>query len=166
MTTETLKNIGMAILLLFVQVVVLNNIHIFGYATPLLLIYCILIAPADMPRWASLVMAFIIGIISDIFANTPGVCAASLTLVAFIQPIYLKMFLSRESPDDLRPSLASLGLTKFFSFSFVLTLLFITVFFTLEEFSFFHWKQWLCLVGGSTAITYLLIFVIEFVRGK
>lgn len=166
MTTDSLKYFGWALLLLFIQAVVLNNIHLFGFATPLMLVYCVILLPVNMPRWVSLVMAFVLGLVSDMFTNTPGVCAASLTFVAFLQPVYLKLFLSRESPEDLQPSISSLGLAKYFSFSFPLTLLFVTMFFTLEEFSFFHWIQWLCLVGGSTAITYLILFVIELVRGK
>ena len=166
MTTDVLKYLGMALLLLFIQVLVLNNIRLYGYATPLMLVYIILLAPANAPRWALLVGGFAVGLVSDIFANTPGVCAASLTLIGFVQPLYLNLFLSRESDDDLVPSIESLGLMKFFSYSFALTLLFLITFYTIAEFSFFHWQQWLYLIGGSTLLTYLLIFVIEIVRSK
>ena len=150
--------------MLLLQVVALNNIHLFGCATPLLLVYIILLMPNNTPRWIVLLGGFILGLISDIFTNTPGVGAASMTLVAFIQPAYLKLFLSRESPEDLQPSLKTLGFTKYLSYSIVLVSLFIVVFFSLEEFAFFHWQQWALYTSGSIVLTYLLIFTIESLR--
>lgn len=164
MTVDLLKGFGLALLLLLLQVVVLNNIHLFGCATPLLFVYIILLAPNNAPRWAVLLVSFLIGLVSDIFSNTPGVGAASMTLIGFIQPVYLKLFLSRESPEDLQPSLSSLGFSKYLSYSLLLVFLFIVVFFSLEEFTFFHWQQWLLYILGSTLLTYLLIFSIESLR--
>ena len=164
MTLDMIKGLGLAVLLMLLQVVVLNNIHLFGCATPLLYVYLILLAPNNAPRWAVMTAGFVLGLISDIFTNTPGVGAASMTLIGFIQPVYLKLFLSRESPDDLQPSLKSLGAAKYLSYSFVLVLLFVTAYFSIEEFTFFHWQQWLFYIIGSTALTYLLIFTIESLR--
>ena len=164
MTTDILKGIALGTLLLLLQVIVLNNIHLFGCATPLLFVYIILLAPNNAPRWAVMVVGFLLGLVSDIFATTPGVAAASMTLVAFLQPAYLKLFLSRESPENLQPTLHEFGLIKYLSFSFPLVLLFVFMFFTLEEFTFFHWQQWLLYILGSTMLTYVLILTIETIR--
>ena len=59
----------------------------------------------NIPKWLSLTSAFIIGLIVDIFANTPGVAAASMVLIALIQPYLLLLFINRESPDDLEPTI-------------------------------------------------------------
>lgn len=164
MTLDVLKGLAITVAILLLQVVVFNNIHLFGCATPLMFVYLVLIAPSNTPRWVMLVAGFLIGIIADMFSNTPGVAAAAMTLVAFVQAPYLKLFLSRETPEDLLPSLKTLGLTKYLGYSFPLVLLFVVVFFTLEEFAFFNWQQWLLYILGSTLVTYLLIITTETLR--
>lgn len=164
MTTDIFKAIGFGILILLFQVIVLNNIHLFGCATPLLFVYVILNTPRNAPRWAPLVTGFLLGLTSDIFANTPGVAAASMTLVGFLQPMYLQLFLNRESPENLSPALHEFGFTKYLSYSFPLVLLFIVMFFTLEYFTFFNLQQWVLYVVGSTVLTYVIILTIEMIR--
>lgn len=164
MALDVLKGIAIAVAVLLLQVVVFNNIHLFGCATPLMYVYLLLLIPNNTPRWLILVAGFIIGIFADMFSNTPGVAAAAMTLVAFIQQPYLQLFLSRETPEDLLPSLKTLGFTKYLGYSFPLVLLFVAVFFTLEEFAFFNWQQWLLYILGSTLITYLLIITTETLR--
>lgn len=104
MHLEPLRHIALFILLVLLQVLVLNHIHLFGVATPLLYIYFILSMRRDYPRWALLVWAFALGLLTDTFQNTPGVGAASLTLLAFLRPNLLQLFITREMAEDLIPS--------------------------------------------------------------
>ena len=76
----------MAIVLVFIQVLLLGNIHILGVASPLLYIYFVVQTPRNTPRWLILVSCFIQGLLIDIFFSTPGMAAASMTLVGFVQP--------------------------------------------------------------------------------
>ncbi len=161
MNTDTIKYIVGTIILLIAQVLVLNNIHLFGCATPLLLVYIIIIMPANTPRWISLVTGFILGIISDIFSNTPGVATTTLTAIAFLQPFLLQLFVSNDAPESLSPSISTLGYIKFMFFSFIQILLYCLIFFALEGFSFFHFGQWALFAGGSTVLSFLLMLTIE-----
>ena len=94
------------------QVMVLGRIHLFGIATPLLYVYFVLQLPRNYPKWAGLLWAFTLGLVIDIFTDTPGLAAASLTLIALLQPYYFELFVPRDSADNLRPSLAALGSTR------------------------------------------------------
>lgn len=161
MNTDTIKYILGALILLAAQVLVLNNIHLFGCATPLLLVYLLIILPADTPRWLSLTTGFILGIVSDIFSNTPGVATTSMTTMAFLQPFLLPLFISRDAPESLSPSMSSLGNMKFLLYSFILILLYCFLFFALEGFTFFHIGQWAIFAGASTVLTFLLMLTIE-----
>lgn len=161
MSINIIKTIVGIFVLLAAQVIILNNIHLFGCATPLLIVYGVIILPTNAPRWLSLAVGFILGIISDIFSNTPGVATTSLTAIAFIQPMLLKLFVSHDAPESLSPSMRTLGKMKFISFSFILVLIYCLLFFALEEFNFFHLNQWASFVGGSTALTFLLLMTIE-----
>ena len=154
------------VLLCLVQALILNRIRLFGFATPLLPVYFVITFHRGYPKWAILIWSFLLGLCLDSFSNTPGVAAASMTLVALLQPYLLEPFIPRDSTDDLKVSVRSLGWGKFASLSFLLVVVYVAVFFTLEAFSFYNWQQWLMCIGGSTAMTYLFILVIENLRSK
>ena len=154
------------VVMLVVQALLLNNIHLFGCSTPLLYVYVILMARRDFPRWGLLLFGFLLGLGVDMFSNTPGVGACSMTLLAFVQPMLMKLFLPRDSADEFQPGIPSLGLMKFVYFSFISIFLYSLVFFTLEMFNFFNWTLWALSVGGSTLLTLLLVIVIDNLRNK
>ena len=154
------------VVMLVVQALLLNNIHLFGCSTPLLYVYVILMARRDFPRWGLLLFGFLLGLGVDMFSNTPGVGACSMTLLAFVQPMLMKLFLPRDSADDFQPGIPSLGLMKFVYFSFISIFRYSLVFFTLEMFNFFNWTLWALSVGGSTLLTLLLVIVIDNLRNK
>lgn len=156
-----LKSVLFFAILLLVQVLVLNHIHLFDCATPLLYVYVVLQFRRNYPRWGILLVSFLLGLLVDIFSNTPGVAAASMTFLGFLQPYVLAMFLNRDSEEDLQPSMKSLGFAKFFYYAAVLVVVYCAIFFTIETFSFFNGLLWLECVGGSAMLTILLILAIE-----
>ena len=107
MTADLLKRGLLFVLFVLAQAIVLGRIHLFHYATPLLYIYFVLGFEQNQPKWAILLWSFFLGLFIDIFANTPGVAAASLTFIATIQPYFVQLFLPRDSADNLKPSLSS-----------------------------------------------------------
>ena len=147
--------------LLFVQVLIFNHIHLFGCATPLLYVYFVISLRRSHSRWAVLLWCFALGLSVDIFSDTPGVASASMTFVGFLQPYLLSLFVSRDSPDDLQPSFSSIGVAKYLLYTFILVFVYCLVFFSLEVFSFFDLPRWAANVGGSTVVTLVLIWVIE-----
>ena len=153
MNIDLLRSILLFAVLLIVQALVLNHIHLFDCATPLLYVYLALLFRRNYPC-------------VDVFSNTPGVGAASMTFLGLIQPYLLALFVPRDSPDDLAPSMRSLGVTKFIYYTIISVFIYCIVFFTLETFNFFNWMQWLLCIGGSTVITVVLILVIENLRKR
>lgn len=125
---EQFRKLLFFILLLLTQVLVLNRIHLFDCATPMLYVYIMLLFRRNYPRWGILVWGFTIGLCIDIFSNTPGVAAASLTLLGLLQPYILMLFVQRDSPDDLQPSMNTLGVGNFIYYTIIVVLLYCTVF--------------------------------------
>jgi len=164
MTSKTLKSILWYVLLLLAQVLVLNHIHLFQCATPLLYIYMVVGIRRNIPKWLSLTAAFITGLIVDIFANTPGVAGGGRDLLRTSTHQIVFFFMNRESPEDLKPTLRTLGFARFIYFALPLILIFCLLFFTLETFNFFNWMRWLECIGGSTLLTLILILAIENIR--
>lgn len=166
MTIKAIQNIFLAILLLLIQVTILNNIHLFGCCTPLLFAYIIIRMGVMVPRWVKLVSGFLIGLAFDSFSNTPGVGAASLTFLAFIQPMILQLYTSHDNADTLVPALQVMGVAKYLVYLLMLLTFFSLVFYALEAFSFSNLAEWALCVSGSMAITFIIILVIEICRRK
>jgi rod shape-determining protein MreD len=166
MKTDTLKRIATLLVFLIAQVLLLDYIHLLGVATPLLYVYFILQFPYQHPKWSILLWGFAMGLSVDIFTNTPGVAAASLTAIAAIQPYYLGMFMSRDVLSGFKPSIKSLGELRYSYYAIPLVLLYCMLFFTFEQFSFFNPLRWIACVVGSAAITLALIFTFETAKKK
>ena len=164
MLIDFLRRLLAFVALVVVQSLMLNRIQLFHCATPLLYVYFAITIPRGYPKWASLLWCFALGVCVDMFANTPGVAAASMTLVAALQPYLLELFLPREAEENIRSSAATLGFSKFATLSTILVLLFCLVFFALEAFSFYDWQQWLLSVVGSALLTLILLLALETLR--
>lgn len=161
MNLNFLKGVLLFAILLLAQVLVLNHIHLFDCATPLLYVYVVLQFRRNYPRWGILLVSFLLGLLVDIFSNTPGVAAASMTFLGFLQPYVFAMFLNRDSDEDLQPSMENFGFASFFYYAAILVVVYCAIFFTIETFSFFNGLLWLECVGGSAMLTILLILAIE-----
>lgn len=166
MNIEIIRRFLTLAVLCLVQALVLNHISLFGCATPFLYVYFIMLFRRNYPKWGILQWSFLTGLCVDIFSNTPGMAAASATFLGLLQPYMLSLFIQRDSADDLMPTMKSLGVAKYIYYTVVCVLIFNTLFFTLESFSFLNWLQWLMNIGGSTVLTTILILVVENVRKR
>ena len=160
MSIDIFKKTGLFVVLVLAQALVCNHIHLFGYATPLIYVYFVLLFRREYPHWAVLVWSFLLGLVIDIYSNTPGVGAASMTFLGMVQPYLLIPFLPRDTEGDFQPSIRTLGLNKFLWYTILLVFLYCLIFFSLEAFSFFNWQEWLLTMLASTLLTVLLIIVI------
>ncbi len=166
MSADFLKRLGWFALFFLAQVIVLGRIHLFHYATPLFYVYFVTMFPRNYEKWAILLWSFLLGLCIDIFSNTPGLAAASLTVIAAIQPYYLELYVPRDSADNLKPSMKTLGPVKFAYYIVPIVLVYCLLFYSLEMFTFFNAFYWLMCVVGSAIITLLLIFTLEIGRGN
>lgn len=164
MVVDVIRRLVIFVALLLAQVLVLNRIQLFHCATPLLYIYFIIIFPRRYPRWAILLWSFAMGLAVDMFNNTPGVAAASATLIGFLQPWLIELFLPREAEDNIKSAARTLGVGHFVSLSLILTIIFCMVFFAIELFSFATWSYWLQCAGGSALLTFVLMMALESLR--
>ena len=152
--------------LVLVQVLLLNNIFLFGLATPFVYVYFLLALDKDTDRIALMIMAFALGLAVDVFSNTPGVNAGASVLVAFLRPSLLRLFSPRDEYENFEPGIYTLGIWAFVRYAFVVTLLHHTALYLLEAFSFAHIEYLSLRILCSTLLTVVLVMAIEFVRHK
>lgn len=166
MLINYLHKIGWFIGLVLLQVLILNNVHIAGYATPFLYIYLILKFESDTPRNALMLWAFFLGLAVDVFSDTPGMNAAATVLLAFLRPTFLRLFVPRDTLDTLVPAIRTMGILPFLKYLVVSVLIHHGLLLTLEFFFFAHIGTLLLGIAASTLLTVTCIMAVEGIRKK
>lgn len=164
MIATFLRRLLWVIMLILVQGLILNRVNVMGYATPMIYIYFLTNFAKGSNRSALLLWGFVIGLLADFFTNTPGIAAASCTLVAFVQPNFLNVFAPRDSADDFHPSLKSMGVGSYFRYLLTLTFIFQSLYYLLEVFSLTHPDDIYINIVGGTLFTVVLMMAIASMR--
>lgn len=121
------------------DIFLISVLQIHGYFLPHIAPLFILLLPVRTSRSLLLTLGFITGLTMDMFLNTGGLFAASVTLVAFLRIFLLPFFTTPEDYDNNHsPNLAHLGGGGFLLYSASLLLIFHLVYFLLEL---FEWRM-------------------------
>lgn len=150
--------------LLAVQVLVLNHIHLWGMGTPFIIVLLLVYMRLGTGRVSTLFWGFTIGLLTDIFCNTPGMCSAAMTFVALLQPPLLRMMAPRDCIDDMLPSYGTMGTWNHIRYVLLLLLFFHLVYFALECFSYYHIEQAAISLGISYAASAFIALAAEALR--
>ncbi len=163
---EVLHRLGWCVGLVLLQVLVLNHIHIGGYATPFLYIYVILKFHSEVSRNQILIWGFFLGLTVDMFSNTVGMNAAATVFLAFMQPTLLRFFTVRDNFDLYKPSAKAMGSAPFARYLITGIIFHHSVLVGLEYFSFLSIKEMLLRMVLSTLLTFICIWGLEALSSK
>lgn len=153
---------ALAVALVLIQVIGLNNMALFGVATAFAYIYTIIHLPLTMSQNKALTIAFLMGLTVDIFADTQGMNALACTIIAALRKPALRLYMPRENElADPEPSCRSLGVAVFAKYSLTMALLFCTVIFLVEAFSFFSPLRLILRIICSTILTWAVLMAID-----
>jgi len=160
------QNIIRFIVLVLVQVLILNNIQFLGYINPYLYIYFILTLPIRVPRWAVLILAFVLGLIIDMFSNTAGLHAFATVFVAFVRMPTINVLTSIDESSNPEPSVRSFGWMTYLRYAGFLVLINNALIFILEAFSFVNFGIIAIKILLSSVVTLLLILIIQMFKKR
>jgi len=90
MNSSLLINIFRFIVLVALQVLVFNNIKLFGYLDPFPYVLFIILYPVNSSKSLLLFMSFLLGLTLDMFSDTGGIHATACLILAFIRPSIFK----------------------------------------------------------------------------
>lgn len=151
---------------MLLQALILNNVHVAGYATPFLYVYLILKFESDVSRNALMLWAFFLGLTVDVFSDTPGMNTAASVLLAFVRPVILRLFMPRDAVDSIVPTVRAMGFSSFLKYMVACVLIHHAVLLIIEFFSFAHIGILLLKIVASTVLTVLCIMALEGIRKK
>lgn len=160
-----IRFVAQTILLLFIQLVAMNNIRLFGYFIPIIYLYPLLFLPYQTPRWLCTLFAAIAGLLMDMMMNTPGINMASATAVGYFRQPFLFGLTEEQELDDLsaplRPSIYTMKLGKYILYMLLLAFIHILNIMLLEAFTTKLFLRMLPHILGSTVITLIIFGIFE-----
>jgi len=161
--SENLNHTLLFLFLLFLQVLILNNILLFNYVNPYLYIAFIFTYPFKKNRFPILTLSFLLGLFVDFFSNSGGIHAFSSLFIAFIR-IYLFKFIFQKSVDDFDFFILNKeAFGKIFNFTVILTTLHHFLLFSLINFSFYNFQKTIINTILSSVLTLTLYFLGSFI---
>jgi rod shape-determining protein MreD len=143
------------------QVLVLNNIHLFRIMTPFLYLYIIIKIPVSITRSQVIAISFMVGLVIDIFSNTQGMHMAACSLAGMVRNPLMYTFSGKELTEEDTPSYQTLGVTSFMKYVISLVALHHVILFLVESISLFDPVFLIFRIFACVCLTVLLIFITE-----
>ena len=160
--TKTVIQFIVLFLALLVLQLVCNKIVLFNIAMPVVFIYLILRLPVNLHGAWVLTIAFISGLIVDIFNNTPGMNALACTLMAAVRRPVFNLFVSRENDMNIPiPSVDSMGVSDYFKYMATLVTGYCALIFIIQAFSLHNFVLTLARIAGSSVLSVIIIFGLD-----
>lgn len=150
------------VLLILFQVLVFNNLVLFNVAVCYAFIYIVVCLPMSLSQNWVYTIAFVTGLIIDIFSDTPGLNALSSVLLAAVRRPVLYLYVSKDDKTkSLSPSIRSMGWSAFSKYLLTLTVLFCLAVYVLDFFNLADIKEILVMAGASTLFTFPVLTGID-----
>ncbi len=163
MTSRTVFiNVFRWIILLFAQIFLLRNMNFYQLSTPFVYILFLLILPFGIPNLVLYALAFITGLVMDVFYDTLGVHTSACVALAFMRISFIQISLNRDAIDEPEPSLGNMRFKWFGLYLVLCTFVHHFVVFFLEAFKLTGLLYTLsrCLI--SVLFTWFIILLVEF----
>ena len=159
MNSSFFLNIFRFISLFLLQIIIFNNINLFGFISPFPYVLFIILFPVNGNKSALLISSFFLGLLLDTFSNSGGIHTTASILLAYFRPSIFKFafgvsyeYQTIKLNDTLTP--------ERFSFLFVAILLHHLILFILEAFQFSLILDILLRSITSTALTIIISIII------
>ncbi|MFN2314376.1 MAG: rod shape-determining protein MreD [Bacteroidales bacterium] len=162
---SVLRYTGTFLILIVLQLLIFNNIEFSGYVNPYIYVMFILILPVAIPSWILLILAFLTGLVIDLFSGTIGVHAFATVMAGYVRPWVLSLNITAEASEpETSPSSYRNGLRWFLIYVVTVVMIHHLALFFVEIFSFRNFFHTLLRVLLSTAATSFFIVLFDFIR--
>ncbi len=163
MTTRTLFNLFFwTALFVALQVLLFRNLALFHYGFCFVYVATILLLPFDASPVAVLLTGFGVGLLVDIFYNTPGLHAAATVVTAYVRPFTIRLLMPQRGYEERNePLISELGLAWFLMYTALLVFVHHLVVFFVEA---SNWTLWLPTLGKALASTVFTTVVITLLQ--
>lgn len=150
------------------QLLIFNNLQISGFINPYVYILLILTMPFGTSSWLMMLVSFVLGIIIDIFCDTPGMHAGACVLIGYLRQYVLKYIAFRdEYKSDSFPTISIYGSVWYVKYALIMVSIHHVALFFIEQFdTIFFWPTLLRIVLSIVATMFFIIISQLFIRSK
>lgn len=161
MTKVAIQLTVLALVLLLLQVLC-SKIAFFGVATPLIFIYLLMRLPINMNSNWTFLIAFVMGLIVDIFNNTAGMNSLACLVMTLMRiPVFNLFILRDDDTGNPLPSIESVGFGNFFRYMSTLTVIFCATLFLIQAFTLRDFPVTLMRIVCSSVLSIILILGLD-----
>lgn len=156
-------NVVRFIALIVLQVLVLNYVYLGGYVLPFVYILGVLMLPTNFGKIPTLLVAFVSGMLVDVFCNIPGFHAFTCTMMAFVRLLVGNRILTQGDPDMVvvAPSVREVPTQIFMGYVLVLSLVYCVTYGLIEAFSFGNFGMTVLSMLVNTAVAWVLVMLCQ-----
>ena len=151
------------LILITLQVLICNNIHLFGFLNPQLYVLALLLLPIELKKSAQYMIAFFTGLTVDFFLQTFGIHALACLILIAVRPAFV-FILSGSRPQDaiLKPIPGVKDFKWLVLYTIGLVFIHQLIVTGVETFTWTEWLRISWISIANTLFTTVIILAIEY----
>ena len=163
---EWTKQIGRYLLIMILQVLLFDQLQLWGACHPYIYVLCLLMMPITLPHSVDMLIGAFAGFIMDIFCNSLGVHMAACILLMYIRPYLIGVIVNDKDRLNEQISLHAIGMEALLKYTVIMVLIHHLTVFSLAAWSWSHMGFVLLETIVSSTITILLVIGYNVLRYK
>lgn len=162
---STLYNILWILLAVLLQVLLFNNLSLYG-GIALVYLIALIKLPVELNRNIQILAGFLVGLLIDVFCNTMGMHALAAVTVMWLRIPVLHLYVNAEDIKTGVPGVNLLGMQVFIRYALTLIGLHVILLYCIEAFTLFNFLILLLKICISSLLTLGVSIAMEFTTLK
>lgn len=158
------KQIGRYVVIMLLQVLLFNQLQLWGICHPYIYVLCLLMMPITLPHSMDMLLGAAVGLVMDVFCNSLGIHTSVCVLIMFVRPYLIGLIVNDKDRLNEQISLRAVGMEALVKYVVVLVLVHHFLVFLLAAWSWAHIGFILKETLVSSAITISLIMGYNMLR--
>ena len=136
---KIITEIGRLLLIFALQVLLFDHLHIGSWGLVMMYILFLINLPARIPRWAEMIIGFMVGMMMDVWHASLGIHIAACVALTFVRPLLLNNTV--QDVERIKDNLSSqnIGRAEYIKCAVILTVLHHFIVFSLETWNIQFW---------------------------
>ena len=151
------KQIGRYIVVMLLQVLLFDQLQLWGVCHPYIYVLCLLMMPITLPHSMDMMIGAAIGLVMDVFCNSLGIHMAACVLLMLIRPYLLGVIVNDKDRLNEQINLRTIGWEALIRYTVILVLVHHLTTFTLAAWNWNYIGFVLIETAVSSAVTILVV---------
>ena len=161
---KIITEIGRLLLIFALQVLLFDRLPIGSWGLVMMYILFLINLPARIPRWAEMIIGFMVGMMMDVWHASLGIHIAACVALTFVRPLLLNNTV--QDVERIKDNLSSqnIGRAEYIKCAVILTVLHHFIVFSLETWNIQFWWMVLLQTLISSVMTLVIILGYEYLK--